>query len=78
MVNKPYIPDRKRKAYNKEKIKSFLPNFGGSREPIPENCKDFDYSFDVSSKKDSEMDFNFAKGRKLGPDSGYTSQFSRI
>jgi hypothetical protein len=24
-------------------------------DPMPENCRDFDYSFDVSSRKESEQ-----------------------
>lgn len=44
--------------YNKEKIRSYLPSMNNAMnhkylDPMPENCRDYDYSFDVSSRKDT-------------------------
>ena len=77
-ANKPAQFDRKRMAYNKEKIRSFMPVIGG-RDAMPEICQDFDYSFDVSSKRESEDDqFNFARGKRAVPEDSLQGHFSRI
>lgn len=47
------------------------------REAMPETCREFDYSFDVSSKKDSEVSgFNLVGTRKMGE--AWEGEFSRI